>query len=58
MSATGHGQLVGHFLLDRDGIVRWTFTEIPEEGRYMFTAPTADEVMSAASIGSMRCYCK
>jgi peroxiredoxin len=49
MSATGHGQLVGHFLLDRDGIVRWTFTEFPEQGRYMFTAPTLNEVMSAAS---------
>ncbi len=31
MMATGHGQLIGQFLLDRDGIVRWTFTEIPEE---------------------------
>lgn len=33
MGATGHGQLVGHFLLDRNGIVRWTFVELPEEGR-------------------------
>ncbi len=25
MMATGHGQLVGQFLLDRQGIVRWSF---------------------------------
>jgi peroxiredoxin len=49
VSATGHGQLVGYFLFDRLGIVRWTYTEVPEEGRFMFTAPTPDEVMSAAS---------
>ena len=28
MMATGHGQLVGQFLLDREGIVRWSFTEV------------------------------
>ena len=28
MMATGHGQLFGQFLLDRDGIVRWSFTEV------------------------------
>jgi hypothetical protein len=33
MSAIVHGQLVGHFLLDRNGTVRWTFIEFPEEGR-------------------------
>ena len=47
--ATGIGQLVGQFLLDRDGIVRSTFTEVHEGGRYMFGAPTARELMSAAS---------
>ena len=26
MAATGTGQLFGQFLIDRDGIVRWTFT--------------------------------
>ena len=35
MMATGHGQLIGQFLLDRQGIVRWSFTEVPEGGRYM-----------------------
>ena len=49
MMATGHGQLVGQFLLDRDGVVRWTFTELAEGGRHMFGAPNADELMSAAS---------
>jgi len=49
MMATGHGQLVGQFLLDREGVVRWTFTEIAEGGRHLFGAPNADELMSAAS---------
>ena len=49
MLAAGHGQLVGQFLLDRHGIVRWSFTEAPEGGRYMFGAPNPQEMMSAAS---------
>jgi peroxiredoxin len=49
MMATGHGQLVGQFLLDREGIVRWSFTEVPEGGRHMFGAPDAEELMSAVS---------
>ena len=49
MSATGHGQLVGQFLLDREGIVRWSFTEVPEGGRYMFQAANTQELMSAVS---------
>jgi len=49
MMATGMGQLIGQFLLDRDGVVRRTFTEAIEGGRYLFGAPTAEEVMSAAS---------
>ena len=32
------GQLVGQFLLDRDGVVRWTFTELGDSGRHMFGA--------------------
>lgn len=47
--AGGYGQLFGQFLLDRDGIVRWSFTEVAEGGRHMFGAPTAQEVMSAAA---------
>ena len=49
MMATGHGQLIGQFLLDRQGIVRWSFTEVPEGGRYMFGAPNPKELMSAVS---------
>jgi peroxiredoxin len=49
MLATGHGQLIGQFLLDRQGIVRWSFTEVPEGGRYMFGAPNPRELMSAVS---------
>lgn len=49
MAATGQGQLFGQFLLDREGIVRWTFTEVPEGGRRMFGAPSRQELMSAAS---------
>jgi peroxiredoxin len=49
MIATGQGQLVGQFLLDRDGVVRWTFTEVAEGGRHMFGAPNAQALMSAAS---------
>jgi len=49
MMATGYGQLVGQFLLDRQGIVRWSFTEVPEGGRYMFGAPNPQELMSAVS---------
>lgn len=44
-----NGQLVGEFLLDRDGIIRWSFTEVAEGGRNMFGAPTPDELMSAAA---------
>jgi len=49
MKATGNGQLFGQFLLDREGIVRWSFTEVPEGGRRMFGAPTPQELMSAAA---------
>ena len=49
MMATGHGQMVGQFLLDREGIVRWTFTEAAEGGSHMFGTPTSQELMSAAS---------
>ena len=43
------GQLIGEFLLDRDGIVRWSFTEVPEGGKNMFGGPTPEELMSAVS---------
>lgn len=49
MIATGQGQLFGQFLLDRDGVVRWSFTEVPEGGSRMFGAPSREELMSAAA---------
>jgi peroxiredoxin len=49
MITSGQGQLVGEFLLDRQGIIRWSFTEVPEGGRHLFGAPSDAEVMSAAS---------
>ena len=49
MMVSGMAQLVGQFLLDRDGVVRWTFTEVPEGGRHMFGGPEESELMSAAA---------
>jgi hypothetical protein len=49
MKATGLGQLVGEFLLDREGIIRWSFTEVPDGGKNLFGAPTPQDVMSAAA---------
>ncbi|MBR0688878.1 redoxin domain-containing protein [Bradyrhizobium manausense] len=49
MAASGTGQLFGQFLLDREGIVRWTFTEVPDGGQRMFGAPSHQELMSAVS---------
>jgi len=47
MMAAGMGQLVGQFLLDRDGVVRWTSNEVLDGG--LFAAPNTQELMSAAS---------
>jgi peroxiredoxin len=49
MLATGHGQLIGEFLLDRDGVVRWSFTEAEGWGQNMFRPPNPQDVISAAS---------
>ena len=45
--ATGMGQLVGQFLLDRKGVVRWKFNEVLDGG--LFGASNTQEMMSAAS---------
>ncbi|MGF6172684.1 peroxiredoxin-like family protein [Ensifer sp. 4252] len=45
----GHMQLVGQFLLDREGVVRWSFTEVEGRGRNMCQALNSEELMSAAS---------
>lgn len=47
--ASGQGQLVGQFLIDRAGIVRWNFTEVLKDGLNTFKAPNPEELMSAAS---------
>jgi peroxiredoxin len=47
--ASGTGQLVGDFLLDREGIIRWSFTEVEGDGGYFFGAPIPQDLMSAAS---------
>src|SRR3954452_10361218 len=45
--ATGVGQLVGQFLLDRNGVVRWTFSEALDGG--FGAMPNSAQMMSAAS---------
>jgi peroxiredoxin len=49
MQATGLGQLIGEFLLDRGGIIRWSFTEVPDGGKNLFGTPPPQDIMSAAS---------
>ncbi|MEY9999623.1 peroxiredoxin [Sinorhizobium fredii] len=49
MMTSDQEQLVGQFLIDREGIVRWTFTEVLESGLQTFKTPNPEELMSAAS---------
>lgn len=49
VSLAGRMQLVGHFLLDREGVVRWSFTEVEDAGGNVCRALNPDELMSAAS---------
>lgn len=49
MMASAKELLVGQFLIDRAGIVRWSFTEVLEDGLTTFKAPNPEELMSAAS---------
>ena len=37
--------LIGEFLLDREGVIRWSFTEVPDGGKNLFGAPTPQDVM-------------
>ena len=41
--------LVGQFLIDREGIVRWSFTEVLEDSGHTVSAPNIEELMWAAS---------
>ena len=48
MIATGRGQLFGQFLIDREGVVRWTNIECGTEGLAgLGKFPTADEILAA-----------
>jgi hypothetical protein len=49
MEHEGGGQLFGQFLIDREGIIRWSFAEAPEEGRPILARPTPSELLEAAS---------
>ncbi|ESW85215.1 AhpC/TSA family protein [Mesorhizobium sp. M0074] len=49
MMASAKELLVGQFLIDRGGIVRWSFTEVLEAGLNTPKAPNPEELMSAAS---------
>ncbi len=49
MAREGSGQLFGQFLIDRDGIIRWSFTEVSDNGVRMLTRPSPQELLDAAS---------
>ncbi|WP_431323287.1 redoxin family protein [Rhizobium sp. YTU87027] len=49
VSLAGRMQLIGHFLLDREGVVRWRFTEVEDEGRNVCRALDPEELLSIAS---------
>ena len=49
MMAYNKELLVGQFLIDRGGIVRWSFTEVLEDSDHTVRAPTPEELISAAS---------
>jgi hypothetical protein len=47
--AAAHGtQLVGHFLIDREGIVRWRHLEAAERIEDLSKFPTDEEILTAA----------
>jgi hypothetical protein len=47
--AAAHGtQLVGHFLIDREGIVRWRHLEAAERLEDLSKFPTDEEILTAA----------
>ena len=46
MAKEGGGQLFGQFLIDREGIIRWSFTEVADR---MLARPNPQDLMEAAS---------
>jgi peroxiredoxin len=49
VSPPDRAQLVGQFLLDRDGVVRWSFTEAANGGANMFGAASPSQLLAAAA---------
>jgi peroxiredoxin len=49
VSPPDRAQLVGQFLLDRDGVVRWSFTEVANGGANMFGAASPGDLLAAAA---------
>jgi peroxiredoxin len=49
VSPPDRAQLVGQFLLDRDGVVRWSFTEAANGGANMFGAASPVQLLAAAA---------
>ncbi|MGQ0579778.1 MAG: redoxin domain-containing protein [Betaproteobacteria bacterium] len=44
-----HGaQLVGFFLIDRDGTIRWSFIEAPDRADQFASSPSDEEILRAA----------
>jgi peroxiredoxin len=44
-----HGmQAAGHFLIDREGVVRWRWTEAPQSANELCRFPRAEEMLDAA----------
>ena len=49
LASTGHGmQLAGHFLIDRDGIIRWRQIEAAERIGDLAKFPSDEEILAAA----------
>jgi peroxiredoxin len=46
MAQEGGGQLFGQFLIDREGIIRWSFTEVADR---MLERPNPHDLLEAAS---------
>jgi hypothetical protein len=51
MLATHATQLAGHFLVDGDGIVRWTQIEAPDSPNSLGTMPSEAQILAA--VGSL-----
>jgi peroxiredoxin len=49
VAATHGTQLVGHFLIDREGIVRWAHVEAKDRPEDVWRAPSEDEIVDAAA---------